>query len=268
MFSDDLPDQLDYVRSSFELLISLELDVNNPHQLLLLYDLDFSVPEFQEHIESNRVGLYLDVRCKKTFYSEKFEVQQSGTLEIDMEVLRDAVSVYPFMLAKQDFLMRSDRIHEDFEASQFFAEKNSVLAWCPPTTFSVEKELFRSVRSIIDYLPAEVPFGDYIVDCDNEYVTIFASSKFIEKCRKAERNSAAKMPLIGCFFVSVVAEILMTMADRAQELEERRWFQVMQAKCEELNLDYEDKTCVFKNTQTLLKSPLSTIAEKEFIFDV
>jgi hypothetical protein len=267
MFEGENPNQLDYMRSTFELDITPELDIETPEILNLNYQLDYSVREFESYIINGSLGIYLDCHCKKTYYSEKFKVDKSGLLKIDLLNLRDLVSISPFILAEKDFYLESERIHPDFGFSKFLVKKNSVVAWCPPSTFSVEKELFRSVRSIIDYQASDLPFGEYVIDADSDYVIILASEEFIKNCRNAENVRASQILLIGIFFSSVLAELLLLMVEREEEFSDKRWFQIIKGKCDELNLNTENTTDIFKNAQLILKSPLAEVAKSEFLLN-
>ena len=74
--------------------------------------------------------------------------------------------------------------------------------------FSIEKEQYRSVRSIIDFQKNEkIKYGEYTLGTENDYAVVYAHPEFIEQCRKAEAIKNANLGLLSSFYIPIVSEL-------------------------------------------------------------
>ena len=148
----------------------------------------------------------------------------------------------------------SDGIHSDFVSNSFSLSKGGIIAWHPPMPFSIEKEQYRSVRSIIDFQKNEkIKFGEYTLGTENDYAVVYAHPEFIKQCRKAEEIKNARLGLLSSFYIPIVSELLLTLAKETEQVETLRWASTIRAKAEELNLEWHDEFKCIQNAQKLLK---------------
>ena len=266
IFRGESIQEMDFVRSQFEPAFILEVSTDRPDIAVLDYEFDVSVPEIIECLENGQLGLIVDIRCRKTFFSRRVEAELKGQIEINLSRLRDVVKIHPYIIAKEDFAFSSSRIHSDFGYTEFNLERGNIIAWHPPLSFSVEKEQYRSVRSIIDFQPDKnINFGEYWLSSERDYAIVHAHPDFIEKCRVAEQLPKTRLGLLAAFYVPVIAQLLLIMAKNVENVDDHRWSSILRAQAEKGKLDWRDEMNIHKNAQELLKKPLNAFSTRGFM---
>lgn len=266
VFADENIRNMDFPRAQFEPVFELEVSVENPGAATLEYEFSISVPEIEKAIKNGQLSIMIDVRCGRTFFARKYEVDFEGSLDIELDYLREVIEIHPYIVATDDFEFSSNGIHSDFGFKSFSLVKGSIIAWHPPMPFSVEKEQYRSVRSIIDFQKNEkIKYGEYVLGIENDYAVVYAHPDFIENCRKAEAISGAHLGLLSSLYIPVISELLLTLAKDTEQVETLRWASTIKAKAEELNLEWYDEFKCIQNAQKLLKNPLSDFSKKVFL---
>lgn len=269
VFADEKINDMDFPRAQFEPVLSLEVSVDNPTQGLLGYEFTVSVPEMVQHIKNENLAVIMEIRCRKTFYSKVIKIDgdtfEEGQTTIDLTQLRDVIEVHPFIIAMEDFEFKSTFIHEDFGYDAFPLSRGSIVAWHPPMPFSIERDQYRSVRSIIDFQPDEnVPYGDYVVGVEQQYATVRANPKFIENCKVAESVPQAQVGLLASFYIPVVGELFINLAKEPEKANELRWASILKAKADELGIDWQNEILVMQNAQKILQKPLQAFSKNRF----
>lgn len=131
--------------------------------------------------------------------------------------------------------------------------------------FSIERDQYRSVRSIIDFQPDEnVPYGDYVVGVEQQYATVRANPKFIENCKIAEGIPQAQVGLLASFYIPVVGELLINLAKEPEKANELRWASILKTKADELSIDWQNEILVIQNAQKILQKPLLAFSKNRF----
>ena len=258
-------EDMDFIDSVFEATFMIKPSLENRTKLEIGYLMEHSISGFEKLLKNKALAYMLDVRCKKTFYSQKFEVDADGKIDLDLTKLRDVVEVCPFIIAKKKTKISSDKIHPDFGYSKYTVERDAVVAWHPAVAFSVEREQYASVKSIITYKKsAKYEFGDYVVDMDEDYVSVIGQPQFIDNCKTAELANDTQLQILGVFFIPVLSQMLWHMAENPAEVDEKRWSSVLKAKCLQLDIDWENNDNIPENAQKILGYPLRRISQKEF----
>lgn len=247
--------------------LELKWCVEKPNTPILEYEFKLSVKEIVKQIKVGNLKTVIDIRCKKTFYSELFCVdlkkQQSGKLEIDLHNLRDIVEIHAYIIAVTDFEFSSESIDEEYGYKKFKLPKGNIIAWKRPKRYFIEKDQYRSIRSIIDFqADSEKNPGEYEVNAEHDYVIVYAHSDFIEKCRHAEKSDA-KYGILASLYVPIVAELFLKMI-KGDEVGELKWAKILQSKATEKELNWEKEENIFNNAQKILNNPLQIFSEKGF----
>lgn len=266
VFADEAIQEMDFQRAQFEPVFSLEVSIENPTIAILEYQFSVSVPEIMQHISLGNLVLAVDVRCKRTFFSKRYLVDLEGELELELSNLRHEIEVHPYIIADKDFEFSSTHIHPDFGYDTFSLKRGNIIAWHPAMPFSVEKDQYKSVRSIIDFQPTpKMAVGKYTLGTENDYVIVFAHPDFINSCRLAEQIASARYGLLSSFYIPLIAELYLHLSKDPDKAEELRWASIIRSKSEELNLDWSDEFRILENAQALLRNPLKDFAENGFL---
>ena len=266
VFEGENIEEMDFVRAQFEPDFGIEVSVDEPSKALLDYEFAISLPEITKNLNEENLEILIDIRCKKTFFSKKFKVEIAGELEIDLSNLRDVVEIHPYIIATKEFEFSSKQIHPDFGYSSFTLKKGDIIAWHPAMPFSIEKEQYKSVRSIIDFQPdPSVPFGEYWLELQDDYVKVHANPIFIGHCKQAERISNAVPSLLASFYTPVISELFLVLATDASIADDLRWASIIRAKSEELKIEYDDPLNAIRNAQKLLGAPLKELTKNGFV---
>ena len=265
VFPGEDPNLMDYVRASFEPSVAARIDLKKPKELIVEYEIDFSVPELKRLVEEKTAGLFIDVHCKKTFWSKLFPVEFSGELTIDLEHLRDEIAIHTFLLSKAVVSLNSSKLNPDYAGLDLRVGPNKVLAWCQPTVYTVEKEQFRTVRTIIDYKPTSlVAYGEFTLDTDSDYVSLQVNEEFYAACKIAEASSDKLPALMSGLFTQVVSELIRQIIGDPSGTEEKRWASVLKQKCESKGLTLNEYTFVPQVVEQIMGRPLAKLAKTQF----
>ncbi|WP_443646696.1 hypothetical protein [Candidatus Ponderosibacter sp. Uisw_141_02] len=266
VFEDEKIKNMDFPRAQFEPVFDLKRSVENPNVAELEYEFTVSVPEMEDEIRSQKLSIKVDIRCGRTFFAKQYDVGFDGVIEIDLTNLRDVIEVHPYVVATEDFTFSSKSIHPDFGFDSFLLKKGSIIAWHPPMPFSIEKEQYRTVRSIIDFHPnPEIKYGEYILGTENDYVVVYAHPDFVSQCRAAENIQDAQLGLLSSFYIPIIAELLLELAKDGEKADTLRWASIIRAKADALKLEWSDELKSIQNAQKLLRNPLSEFSKKAFL---
>ena len=251
---------LDYQRSNFDPSISKpQWDVaDDPHNFKVSYELGLRVEALLEAVSAGNASMYLYALCKKTFFSKltKLETQQ-GTVKYPANLFRYDIELSAFVVADQTFELHSDRFHTDFANEKYQVSKGDVLAWSQPITYSCEREQFRSMSSVFEYASSEeVKMGMFLLNTENDYVSISLHPDFLAELRVLETTLDGKQKLLSGLFVPAVMQLLMEIKEEPNLSEQVKWASVLGQKCRDLNLNLDDVSNYANFAQELLKMPL------------
>ena len=269
VFEGERINDMDFPRAQFEPVFSLEVSVDNPQEGLLGYEFTVSVPEMITHIKNGDLSVIVEIRCRKTFYSQVLTIDgesfEEGQTTIDLTQLRDVIEIHPYIISTKAFEFQSNFIHEDFGYKSFSLKSGSIVAWHPPLPFSIERDQYRSIRSIIDFQPDDsVPYGEYILGVEQQYATVRAHPDFIENCKVAESVSQSQLALLASFYIPVISELFINLAKEPDKTNELRWASILKSKADELNIDWQNEMSVMQNAQKILKQPLKAFSQQKF----
>ena len=258
------PELADYVKSSFQPSFKISLDSSDPSIFVISYDFTaLSLRPLKKLIEEQKATFIIRIECRETFYSLTKEVGDVGEIKIEGDQLRDWVKLCGYVTAKQKLVLKSDKINEEFGYTEFEAEKATVLAWAPPTTYSVEKDFYRNIRSIFEYREdSSLNNGQFFVDLDEEYVFIHANSSQIKHLRNAEATKGSQLLVLNSVFYPVVLQMAMKIRDDEEETLQRRWGKIFAAKCAAKGINYNDDPNL--TAQAILGRPLNGLNTEYF----
>jgi len=253
----------DYIRASFQPSFSFRLNENEPNTFLVSYEFGLSLAPLRALIDEGVASFYLRTECRATFYSDTRKVPCEGEFTVDGDKLRDWVELYGYVIADADLTVSSDQINEEFGYNTFDAESGSVLACAPPTTYSVEKDFYRNIRSIFEYAESdEMKIGETVVELDKDYVYIYAHPKQIELLRNAEATIENRLILLNSVIFPAVIQMANKLKEDPEESLEHKWANIFTAKCAAKNIDWEGDPMLV--AQRVLERPLEPLSKSHF----
>ncbi len=255
-------DMADYVNASFQPSFGFRIHDTDPSQFIVSYDFQgLSLGALKDAIERGDAQYLVRLECRSTFYASTHFVNVEGEFDVDGNQLRDWVEIKGLIVATGPCTITSDQINEEYELSEFSVEGGAVLAWASPTTYNVEKDFYRNIRSIFEYQEDEsLKDGQFYTDLDSDYVLIFANPKQINLLRSGEATKSARVQLLNAVFFPAVLQMAMMLRENEDEALEKRWGQIVAAKCAARDIDYTKDP--YLTAEELLKRPLKMLSDE------
>lgn len=251
----------DYMNAGFQPSFGFDICDGDPSKFVVSYDFSgLSLSALKDAIDRGQAKYLVRLECRSTFHSSTRFVSVEGAFDIEGNLLRDWVEIKGFVVAVCECNISSDQINPEFEYTTFTAEEGAVLAWAPPTTYSVEKDFYRNIRSIFEYQEDEkLKDGQFHADLDNDsgYVMIYANARQIGFLRKGEATENMRIHLLNGVFFPVVVQMAVMLRDHKEQALSKRWGQIVVAKCAAKNIDYSRNP--YLTATELLDRPLKML---------
>ena len=234
----------------------------DPDHFFIEYDLGMRKPKcLLDAIDDGNASAYMYVLCRKSFYSKIKKLKETkGEIKFEQKLFRYNVEMSVYIIANKKFDLVSDEFHPDFDTGPFAIKQGDVLAWSYPDRTSVEKTVYRSMKSVFSYSESdEVENGSYFLKTDDDGVAITVSPTFLEKIRVYEATQEGKNSLRASLFVPAVIELLHLLKNDAELPEDHIWASVLFTKCKENGFDLDNIQEYAKYAQKLLSMPLKDL---------
>lgn len=258
----------DYPKMNFDPIISKPqyLDAQkDPNHFHIEYDMTFKKPKcLLDAVSSKKAAMYLYVLCRKTLYSKLHKIKNfKGSIKFSQDLFRYNIEASAFIIASKDFELKSNEFHEDYGEGPFAIKSGDVLAWSYPRRYSAEKEVYRSMRSMLDYSASEeIAVGDYALKTDENIALITVNPKFLEKIRLFELKDDGKRVLAASLIVPVIIQLLHSLREQREKAdlaEEYLWASVLSDKIEQIDADLNNTHQYAAYAQKILNMPLKKI---------
>lgn len=131
--------------------------------------------------DENKLDVILIVECSDTIFRNKYTISRNPiNIEISRKDLSSTVYVSMYAYAKEDFVLNSDEIDEDYRGIDFYIDKYDILCVDDGFYFHIthkeqEDNLVKSIFSIIVNESKEE--GPYNVESNNDNKIIITLSK-------------------------------------------------------------------------------------------
>ena len=257
------PRDRDYVKCDFQPGLGLRLNPEDKNQFLVRYENFMPVPELESLIARNEAAYYLYVNCRSTFFSQVFQIDESGSIALQAEELRDLVSISVFVLANQAGVLESTKINPEFGYQSFEFSSGQVLAQSAPTTYTVEKDFYRAVNSIIELKPLDaLKGGEWVLHTDeSDALYVYASPQMRNRIREFEATAEGRIMILNGFYSQVVTEAIRYMDDNPEEIADKRWAHVITAKLSGLDQSSGMRPEAHNRSQALFSNPLGKLSQ-------
>lgn len=248
----------DYGDRVFRLALSVQEAPEFGHALLS-GTMELDDPSLRELLEADLAAAGLMITCLDT-YLDIFVTCQLGDVHVDLSggKVRGPVFVRGAVIAMEDNLaLRSKWIDHEFPDQARIVLKGDLIALTEELRFEAGLEKLAPLESIFHLKRHDdVADGAFQIDLESESIEILVAPS-LHGFLSLLRGQQMKDTLLSSLFLPVVMSVLDTMrGDDAYK--ERRWHNVMSARCNAEGVDVKHGD-IAESAQKLLDSPLGSL---------
>ena len=248
-------DNNDYVGEDFT--VKSEISATND---IVLISTTFSLTcsEILELISNGYATYGTLVTSKETFEQRFFESNTSfSEFKINSQELRGRVSIEPYVIAKKLINnFESSSINNEFGFGPFSFEPGEVLAQAPPSNFSISRDYFKPLQSIVKInLNDSLAKGEWNIKLEGDYIVVDVS-KYIHNIYNKSKNSIkGKHVMLNSIWFAVFVHAVEVLKSSDGVYNGYIWADVVSGKINNLGID-KDSQDSYKIVTTLLNNPL------------
>jgi len=212
-------------------------------------------------IESGKAKYAVEVVCPQTFLRRTAKPRgRKSSFEIPFGYgdLHGWVYLNAFVICCEPIQnFRSHHFHQEFGANAFFdLEPGDVLALQAPLQYSWDTEQIRPIGTVFELVKSDKPKnGTFLVSWESEKIQIQMRENDKQRFEVARRTREKKPSLIMSVYFPTLLETLRTMSE-GSEYEEKKWYQTIQYKLNEKDIELSRDSDFLKIGQKLLGFPL------------
>lgn len=216
-------------------------------------------PKIVELIQQGKVAVGYYIMCRDTYY----DVLQPAILghhsvTIPEGTLFGTVKLRPVAWTTQDNVDLSASTLDPEFSIQPLVSKGSIVALDNEHRFSMDPKKYQSVGSVFELVSNDTAEpGIFEVDTENSRIKIVTDKNTFERISQL-RDTTDRNYLLCSLFLPALTEVLARVS-KAED-EGKMWYQVLNAKYDELGLDFT-ATSPVRDAQTLLQQPLNEFFE-------
>ncbi|MDC0147057.1 hypothetical protein OAH94_06885 [Amylibacter sp.] len=240
-------DNADYTGSDFSPQLHSGIDPDNHNQIFIEVEVLGLEPPIKAAIGKQQADIFLIVQCKNTFFSAKILLEHKDAsksivndeMKIDANKLFGEVNARVLVIAKDEFLLKSDKINPEFGYDKFSVERGMLLAESPTSVWYVNKEPKNNPKSIVTLNVLDtLKGGEYTIDLDNEYIEVGIGNDLNQKISLYKNTKGGASLNNNLLYVPVITFALTKLKDN-DEYKEFKWGQVLTTALEELEFSNE-----------------------------
>lgn len=243
----------DYLSGSFEYNFLQQTMENG--SLKLCSQLSIANENLSKLIADGQVAIGFYLICRTTFYDE-LHITTSVDYEIIIPkgMLFGQVVVRPIAWTTADDIdLSSNELNPEFIAPR--VPKGTIVALGLEHTFSMDPMKFQALENIFELAKDDtISPGIFLVDLEGDRIKLVAQEQTFERINFF-RTGIDRNYLLSCVYLPALVEALSRKTD-----EDKRWYQVLKAKSDELGIQIETQTPL-ECAQLLLKQPLHELFE-------
>ena len=197
--------------------------------------------------------------CRPTYYNYLQEAPLGISEKyFDLSLLHGRVTIRPVVWTLIDIIgFKSPSVNKEF-GEDIRIRKGSIIAMGPEFRFSVDPRRFRPFETIFNLSVDEnVPPGMIEVDPEQDKIGILAEKGTHASIADMRNLDVSRSVMLSSVYMPVITDIVAQIQSNGNNLESRRWYQVFEAKCDDLGIQPKDRSVSpLKIAQQLLKAPL------------
>ncbi len=210
-------------------------------------------------IEAGKARSGLMIHCRDT-YLDDFEESKIGEVSLDLAggIVRGKVYVRGVVVAQQDCIkLQSPAINSEFPEDARLVNAGDLIAMTEELSFEAGLEKLAPMESIFRLRRQDdLGEGVFQLDLEGEAIEILAAPS-LHQFLSLLREQEAKDTLLSSLYLPVVMSVLEIMRDEPA-YEDRRWYNVMSARCSAEGVDLKSAD-LGDTAQRLLDSPLGSL---------
>jgi hypothetical protein len=252
------PDINDYVDGEFQALIDFR---HQPNSSDIELDAQFalSVDEIAAAISKGNAKYVVVVSCRDTYFRRVLKTRSDSVkAKFFAGDLRGEVQVFPYIVADKTIPKFScSLINQEFGPGPFSFKKGSVLAVDTPREIFVDRDLFKPITSIFEFVKKDSISGaEWQIEFSGDKVRIAVSTAMKEKIDNFRTTSKNKAILLNSLYFAAVMQCLSHL--KGKEYDNCRWAHIIRQQCtnHHLNIETHDE---YMLAQRLMKFPLSVM---------
>ncbi|HOM53863.1 MAG TPA: hypothetical protein PK184_20615 [Phycisphaerae bacterium] len=208
------------------------------------YEFEHEHPGLADLVRSETAAYAVHVEGRDNFYRIlHVPCRPKDIIEIEADHVSGTVEITGFVVARQPIHSYTIQgAHPDYGNATFSIRPGDVLAYSRTFTFEAEKEYdpLRKLSSIMQLLHDDRPDGPFVVDLDQEKITVFLSKPDYESYGHARHDRRLASLLIQ----GIVLPVLVTaIADAGRRLQNNeplpKWAQIVRQRLEALQMSLE-----------------------------
>jgi hypothetical protein len=248
-------DSDDYIGEVF----STTYEVSATNDLIVInVKFNLTCDEILEKIDTGFAVYGLLVTSNETFEQQFFESDTSfSEFRISSQSLRGRVSIEPYVVVKKiinDF--ESASINNEFGFGLFSFEPGEVLAQAVPSDFSISREYFKPLQSIVMInLKEDLPKGEWNIKLEQDYITVDVSQSIHNIYIGAKNSKKGQNIMLNSIWFAVIVHAIEVLKSSNDIYSEYIWADVITGKINNLGIDLDSQDS-YRIATTLLNNPL------------
>jgi hypothetical protein len=223
------------------------------------------VPEIRDGIKQGSLVIVVNVFCAKTMFRQSFYAGElNGLLPLNLKNIRGDLDIDVEVVAQVDgYDLRSTKFHAEFGGcdSFFKLRKGDLVAQAWPAKMFIEREVFQSVVSLFEWATnEELPDGMWRMGITDDSIKIEVNAQERQVLAQAQTTKHGRALLLNSIFLPALVRLIQD-AMLGEMDENVLWFKVLQMKLQASGEVLTKNSDPISLAQTLLKYPLSTIAQ-------
>ena len=249
----------DYTTAEFS--ASFSHQATDDDQLKIASNLSIDCDELRVLIENQKASAGYFVICRRTYFNY-LQPASLGESEKFFELSRlyGAVSLRPVIWTLEDVENYSSPLIDADFGKDIVITKGSVIAMGPEFRFSVDQQKFKPFETIFILSKSkDIKPGMIEVNPEGDKIEILADPETYESIVHIRNIHQGPKILLNAVYMPAIMDVLSRLQiDRS--LEERRWYRIFKAKCDDIGIDpLKDTFSPLKVAQQLLREPLQEI---------
>lgn len=258
----------DYLSGEFEMRFAVGESIDKGH-VTIDYTVKLTEPTILSMVTSEHAGLGIFVTCGDTFYNRLVPLGLSGgRLNFEPGALLGRVSVRPIIWTKlgvENYSLANS--HPEFGGGEFNFVPGSVLGLDQLIYINVGREKLAQMETIFSVAEAPaLPAGTLAVNLESDKIRVLVATDVYATVNTLRGLVYGRPIILNSVFLPALMQVLDVVRDETTVHEDKRWFRVVQGKCDHLQINMLDPD-LWRDSQRLLHSPFLEIHNSREIAD-
>ena len=250
----------DYTTGEFS--ASFSNQVTDDNQLKIASDLSINCGELRVLIEDQKASAGYFIVCRRTYFNHLQCVPLGESEKIfELSQLYATVSLRPVIWTLEDVENHSSPLIDADFGKDIIITKGAVIAMGPEFRFSVDQQKFKPFETIFTLSKSKnIKPGMIEVDPGEDKIEILADPETYEFIVHMRNIHQGPKILLNAVYMPAIMDVLSRL-QTDHSLEERRWYRIFKAKCDDIGIDplKKDTFSPLEVAQQLLREPLQEI---------